>query len=81
MTRKSTASSWLWWGNKYYYIYYDNIWQNVTYLKKITTTHSLYHNDINAPVISLWIRLWSNRSDPMVRSHWVCDLVSGRFDL
>ena len=30
MTRKSTASSWLWSGNKYYYIiYYDNIWQNV----------------------------------------------------
>ena len=31
MTRKSTASSWLWSGNKYYYIiYYDNrpIWQN-----------------------------------------------------
>ena len=30
LTRKSTASSWLWSDNKYYYIiYYDNIWQNV----------------------------------------------------
>ena len=46
MTRKSTASSWLWSGNKYciIIIYYDN-----------TFTVSYIFND-KAPVISLWIQ-------------------------
>ena len=77
MTRKSTASSWLWLGNKYYYIiYYDNIWQNVDiFLNKkqqqhIYTIVSYIFND-KAPVISLWIQsgcsqialtLWSDRA-------------------